>query len=358
MCFCASLLPTPREPECRNSHTRSASSSDTSMKWLPDPSEPSCSGQLRDARRRPARRRAVARSSSIRGSAVARTFWLWWPADSGIDREICPCSTARSRAGEVVGGELGADGHHPAADVHADRRRDDRALGRDDRADGRALAQVRVGHQRQVRVDERHRRGALGLLAGGVLQDRRPVEQACVDLLHGPFSSLGCGSGGAAQPVQSTRRPPRTATALLPRPCRARRFRRRIRGTDGGGSDRVHPRCPPAGRIPRNPMRTHPSSCHHRPDRWNLGPERDDRAVRRRLRRDDDRKPGRGHHDRRPRPQTGAGPGRHAEGGADRAGGSLLPAAWRRCRSRSPRWRTRRSSTAVACGSPRSAAAR
>ena len=47
MCFIASLLPTPREPECRNSQTPSFSSMLTSMKWLPEPSEPSCKRQLR-----------------------------------------------------------------------------------------------------------------------------------------------------------------------------------------------------------------------------------------------------------------------------------------------------------------------
>ena len=70
MCFCASLLPTPREPECRNSQTRSASSSDTSTKWLPDPSVPSCCGQCRaSASACPAP--GVSRSSAIRGSALA-----------------------------------------------------------------------------------------------------------------------------------------------------------------------------------------------------------------------------------------------------------------------------------------------
>jgi hypothetical protein len=37
MCLVASLLPTPRLPECRNSQTRSCSSRLTSMKWIPLP---------------------------------------------------------------------------------------------------------------------------------------------------------------------------------------------------------------------------------------------------------------------------------------------------------------------------------
>jgi hypothetical protein len=57
---------------------------------------------------------------------------------------------------EVVLRERRADGDHAAADVDADGRGDDRAERRDDRPDGRALAEVRIRHQRQVRVDERH----------------------------------------------------------------------------------------------------------------------------------------------------------------------------------------------------------
>lgn len=42
----AILLPTPREPEWRKSQTEPVSSAVTSMKWFPEPSEPSCSFQL------------------------------------------------------------------------------------------------------------------------------------------------------------------------------------------------------------------------------------------------------------------------------------------------------------------------
>jgi hypothetical protein len=43
----AILLPTPREPECRNNHTQSCSSTVTSMKWSLDPRVPSCRCRLR-----------------------------------------------------------------------------------------------------------------------------------------------------------------------------------------------------------------------------------------------------------------------------------------------------------------------
>ena len=65
------------------------------------------------------------------------------------------------RVGECAGILLCADGDHPAADVDTDRRRDDRALGRQHRPDRRTLAQVGVGHEGHVRVDEGKSGGAL-----------------------------------------------------------------------------------------------------------------------------------------------------------------------------------------------------
>jgi hypothetical protein len=57
-------------------------------------------------------------------------------------------SSGRSFACSVVRG-------HAAADVDADRGRDDRALGGHDRTDGGADAEVDVGHHRDPRADER-----------------------------------------------------------------------------------------------------------------------------------------------------------------------------------------------------------
>ena len=174
------------------------------MKWLPEPERPSCSGQCRaapSAWSAPRRSRAARRSAARR---VAPDFWLYVPADSGIGAMICPCSTARSRPARSSAVNCVRTAIIPqpmstptAAGMIA-------PIGRDHRADGRALAQVGVGHQRQVRVDERHRGGALGLLAGVVLEDRRPVEQAFVDLLHRPFDSLGCGHGCCAAGAVNT----------------------------------------------------------------------------------------------------------------------------------------------------------
>ena len=70
----------------------------------------------------------------------------------------------RRRVGDVVARQRRLDGDHPAADVDADRRRDDRALCGQHRTDRRAFAVVAVGHHRDVLEDERHRRRVLDLL--------------------------------------------------------------------------------------------------------------------------------------------------------------------------------------------------
>ena len=146
------------------------------------PSEPSCSGQCGecDGPRRPIAAQLLEfRDPSAPRSSPDPSCCRGRPTagDSRAAADACSCSTRRSPAGQVAGVELGADGDHPAADVDADRRRDDRAVGRDHRADGRALAQVRVGHQRHVRVDERHRRGFPRLCKGGVVDVAGKVQQ-------------------------------------------------------------------------------------------------------------------------------------------------------------------------------------
>ena len=160
------------------------------MKWLPLPSEPSCSrqfgamalGVVRAVLARTARRSAASVSVVVDGSVVV-------PGRQRDGGSIASRSVVRlPRAACRSAGELSPDGDHAAADVHADRCRDDRAERRDHRSDRRALAVMRVGHQRQVREDERHRGGPLGLLAGVRLQDRCPVHQPLADLLHhNPF---------------------------------------------------------------------------------------------------------------------------------------------------------------------------
>ena len=183
----AILLPTPREPECRNSQTAPVSSTVTSMKWLPEPSVPSCSAQLPAYRAgsNPACSAALA-SVSTRRPAVARQRGVVARRPTAGPRARSPRAAATRSGRQLVAVVLGAHGHHAAADVDADRGRNDRAEGRDHRADRRALAQVRVGHQRDVREDERQRRGRLGLREGGGLDDAGPVHEPVVDTVHRP----------------------------------------------------------------------------------------------------------------------------------------------------------------------------
>ena len=188
----AILLPTPREPECRNSQTCRFSSTVTSMKWLPDPSEPSC---MRPARRvvgpgRTPPAAAAAVSASTRGAADSVIRALLWPADSGTARSIASRSADAVETVERVDVVLRPDRDHPAADVDPDRGGHDGAQRRDDAADRCALAQMGVRHQREVREDERHPRGHLRLGARLVLEDRCPGQQLGRELLHDSLCSV------------------------------------------------------------------------------------------------------------------------------------------------------------------------
>jgi hypothetical protein len=64
-------------------------------------------------------------------------------------------------SGRSCGRQRGLAGDHAAADVHTDRGRDDRAQGRDHRADGGADAEVHVGHRGDVLEHDRQARRVL-----------------------------------------------------------------------------------------------------------------------------------------------------------------------------------------------------
>jgi hypothetical protein len=78
----------------------------------------------------------------------------------------------RAQRPQVVGQVLGVSvvfaGDHAAADVDADGGRDDRLQRRDHRADGRADAEVHVGHRRDVLEDDRQAGRVLQLALGRV----------------------------------------------------------------------------------------------------------------------------------------------------------------------------------------------
>ena len=115
-------------------------------------------------------------------------------AGAGGERN-CPLDRLAHRPpvrGQVCLGQLGPHGDHPAADVDADGCRNHGPQGGNDGPDGRAEAQVGIGHQCQVRVDERQARGLLGLGAGLRVEDAGPVEQLGLELLHDALLSMRC----------------------------------------------------------------------------------------------------------------------------------------------------------------------
>jgi hypothetical protein len=92
---------------------------------------------------------------------------------------------------EIVGGQCQLLRDHAAADVDADRGRNDRTDRGDDAADRRALAHVDVRHDRDVVVDERKRGDVLDLAArAGIELD---AVDPCLDGMSGGFEDLhGC----------------------------------------------------------------------------------------------------------------------------------------------------------------------
>ena len=198
------------------------------MKWLPRcrASRAAAASSARSPRRCPRRRGPPAQRSACRSPRRGRSS-LYLPADSGTASSIASRSRDSGFAAQVIAHQPGADGDHAAADVHPHRGGHDRAERRDHRPDGRALAQVRVRHQRQVRPDERHGRGPLGLLPGARLQDRRPVDQLLGQVLHNlePPVVLSCENDSPMRPssIAASRAttgsvPPATASAPPPEP--------------------------------------------------------------------------------------------------------------------------------------------
>jgi hypothetical protein len=84
----------------------------------------------------------------------------------GLDRR----AHAVQVVGQVAGGERGLDRHHAAADVDADRGRDDRSVGGDHAADRRADAPVDVGHRGDVVEHDRQLGHVLELAPGRRLE--------------------------------------------------------------------------------------------------------------------------------------------------------------------------------------------
>ena len=174
MCIWASWLPMPRLPECSTTHTRPRSSTHSSKKWLPEPSVPNCLAALS----------AWAVDSSVAGrwfdsQRSARVADLVVaPAHAGGHGPLDAAEQRLERVGQLVLGDVELGGDHAAADVDADGRRDDGALGGDHRADGGADADVGVGHEGHVALDDGQAGRLLGLADGARARCRSPRRRA------------------------------------------------------------------------------------------------------------------------------------------------------------------------------------
>jgi hypothetical protein len=102
-------------------------------------------------------------------------------AHPGRDRRRDPAEQGFEGVRELGVGHVELGGDHPAADVDPDRRRDDRALGGDDRPDGRAEPDVGVGHEGDVAVDDRQPGRLLGLADGPRIDVAGPGDELVVD---------------------------------------------------------------------------------------------------------------------------------------------------------------------------------
>ena len=175
MCIVASWLPMPRLPECSTTHTRLRSSTHSSTKWLPEPSVPNCFATLVAWSLRELGRRRVLGEPQV---GVARHLVVTL-ADTGRDRLLDAHEQRLERVGQLIFGDVELGGDHAATDVDTDRRRDHRVLRRDHRTDRRADADVRVGHEGDMTLDDREPSRLLGLADGLRVDVARPGDRAC-----------------------------------------------------------------------------------------------------------------------------------------------------------------------------------
>ena len=105
--------------------------------------------------RRPGLARCAAGGVAPRAAVVAAAVVGAAVRHGALDRRA---QRARGRRAARSRVSDGAHRHHAAADVHAHRGRDDRALGRDHAADGRAVAEWPSGIDGDPPVDERQPR--------------------------------------------------------------------------------------------------------------------------------------------------------------------------------------------------------
>ena len=105
-------------------------------------------------------------------------------ADAGRDAIAQQAVQLAEVVRQLGSAEVGLCGHHAAADVDADRGRQDGVLGRHDAADGCPEAEVRVRHEADRPGQDRQTRRPERLLEGVVVEFAGPGREIRVDLLR------------------------------------------------------------------------------------------------------------------------------------------------------------------------------
>lgn len=162
-------LPVPRERLCSITQTALVSSRQISMnrqismKWLPPPSVPIWHSSLLvgpDALVLLLDRIQTLHQPGLRDAGLDAVRQLAVLAATAVAYRHAALDTEtqlRQIVGQVVGAQRGAHCSHAAADIHADRRWNDGATGRNYRAHGCAFAQMHVWHHCDPRTDKRDR---------------------------------------------------------------------------------------------------------------------------------------------------------------------------------------------------------
>lgn len=103
-------------------------------------------------------------------------------ADTGGDHLLDAGEQRLERVGQLGVGDVELGGDHPAADVDANCGRDHGPLGRDHRPNRRADADVRVGHEGDVSLDNRQPSSLLRLTDGSRIDVACPGDELVVEV--------------------------------------------------------------------------------------------------------------------------------------------------------------------------------
>jgi hypothetical protein len=98
-------------------------------------------------------------------------------ADACRNRALDRSEQTVQVVGKIARGDVRGNRRHAAAEVDADRGRDDGAVGWDDRADGGAHADMGIGHERDVARNDGQARRAMGLSNGSAVRINGPRQE-------------------------------------------------------------------------------------------------------------------------------------------------------------------------------------